>query len=82
MTQYRIKKLGPKLYEVQKKVLLYWGDAFSTMTGVANMRRLENRQFDSYHAARSYLKNYLEKGMNVKKNVPAYFYPPFPDNEP
>lgn len=81
MTRYRIKKLGLKLYEVQKKVLWYWDDAFGYLAGPANRLRKLNRNFDSYHAATAYLEDYLAK-KNEWKNVPKYFYPPFPDKEP
>lgn len=82
MTQYRIKKLGPKTYEVQKKVLWYWDNAFYVPISQAASCDMYGNTFDSYDAARSYLEEYLEERDNVNKHVPKYFYPPFPDKEP
>lgn len=78
MTQYRIKKCGPKSYEVQKKVLWYWENVVYHYGYDGSAC---GKTFDTYKGATSCLEEYLEK-KNEWKNIPKYFYPPFPDKEP
>ena len=78
MTQYRIKKCGPRSYEVQKKVLWYWENV---VLSYGYDGSAYGNTFTDYHSATLYLDRLLEK-KNEWKNVPKYFYPPFPDKEP